>query len=79
MSFFGGFNVRILKGLSVNGFASFSRIRDQFTLPKGDASEEDVLLRLRQLETGHRLSMSFGVSYSFGSLSNKTVNPRFNN
>ena len=79
VSFFGGFNVRILKGLSVNGFASFSRIRDQFTLPKGDASEEDVLLRLRQLETGHRLSMSFGVSYSFGSLSNKTVNPRFNN
>jgi len=79
VSFFGGFNVRVLKGLSVNGFASFSRIRDQFTLPKGDATEEDVLLRLRQLETGHRVSLSFGVSYSFGSLSNKTVNPRFNN
>ena len=79
VSFFGGFNVRILKGLSVNGFASFSRIRDQFTLPKGDATEEDVLLRLRQLETGHRVSLSFGVSYSFGSLSNQTVNPRFNN
>lgn len=79
VSLFGGFNVRILKGLTVNGFASFSRIRDQFSLPKGDASEEDVLLRLRQLETGHRASMSFGVSYSFGSLSNKTVNPRFNN
>lgn len=79
VSFFGGFNVRILKGLSVNGFTSFSRIRDQFTLPKGDASEEDILLRLRQLETGHRFSMSIGVSYSFGSLSNATVNPRFNN
>lgn len=79
VSFFGGFNVRIIKGLTVNGSASFSRIRDQFTLPKGDASEEDVLLRLRQLETGHRFSMSVGVSFSFGSLSNATVNPRFTN
>lgn len=79
VDFFGHANVRITKGLSVNGFASFSRIRDQFTLPKGDASEEDVLLRLRQLATGHRFSMSVGISYSFGALSNATVNPRFNN
>jgi len=73
----GNFNVRIFKGFSVNASGSFSRIRDQFYLEKSDASEEEILLRLRQLATGHRYSINFGLSYSFGSLSNATVNPRF--
>jgi len=75
----GNFSVRLLKSLSLNGSASYNRIRDQFTLVKGDASDDEVLLRQRQLETGYRYSMSFGISYSFGALSNATVNPRFNN
>ncbi len=73
----GNLSVRLTRGLSVNGSLSFSRIRDQFYLEKGDASEEEVLLRQRQLATGHRVSTSFGLTYSFGSLSNATVNPRF--
>lgn len=73
----GSFNVRIFKGFTVNASVSFSRIRDQFYLEKRDASDEEVLLRLRQLATGHRYSINFGLSYSFGSLSNATVNPRF--
>ena len=48
-----------------------------FTLEKGEATEEEVLLRQRQLATGHRYSVSVGFSFSFGSLSNATVNPRF--
>ena len=79
MSFSGNFNVRLFKSLSLNGSGSYSRIRDQFTLEKGEASPDEVLLRQRQLETGYRYSMSFGISYSFGALSNATVNPRFNN
>ena len=31
----------------------------------------------RQLATGHRFYLNFGFTYSFGSLSNATVNPRF--
>lgn len=77
LSINGSVNVRIFRGFSVNGNGSFSRIRDQFYLEKSDATEEEILLRLRQLATGHRYSVSFGVSYSFGSLSNVTVNPRF--
>jgi hypothetical protein len=77
LSLNGSFNVRIFKGFSVNASGSFSRIRDQFYLEKSDASEEEILLRLRQLATGHRYSINFGLSYSFGSLSNATVNPRF--
>jgi hypothetical protein len=73
----GSVNVRIFKGFTVNASVSFSRIRDQFYLEKRGASDEEVLLRLRQLATGHRYSINFGLSYSFGSLSNATVNPRF--
>ena len=69
--------VRLSRHFSVNGSGTYSRIRDQFTLEKGEATEEEVLLRQRQLATGHRYSVSLGFSFSFGSLSNATVNPRF--
>ena len=77
LSLNGSLNIRIFKGFTVNANGSFSRIRDQFYLEKSDASEEEILLRLRQLATGHRYSFSTGFTYSFGSLSNATVNPRF--
>ncbi|MGH2436181.1 MAG: hypothetical protein ACRDFA_04215 [bacterium] len=70
-------SVRLTRHFSVNGSGTYSRIRDQFTLEKGEATEEEVLLRQRQLATGHRYSVSVGFSFSFGSLSNATVNPRF--
>jgi hypothetical protein len=73
----GGISVRLTKGLTVNTSGSYDRIRDQFSLEKGLASEEEVLLRQRQLATGHRYSFSVGFAFSFGALSNKTVNPRF--
>ena len=62
---------------TVNGSGSYDRIRDQFTLEKGVASEEEVLLRQRQLATGHRYRFSIGFAFSFGALSNAIVNPRF--
>jgi hypothetical protein len=73
----GSVSVRIFKGLSVNGSTSFSRIRDQFYLEKTGATEEEILLRLRQLATGYSYYANVGFSFSFGSLSNATVNPRF--
>ncbi|UCE42062.1 MAG: hypothetical protein JSV17_03545 [Candidatus Aminicenantes bacterium] len=38
---------------------------------------EEVLLRQKQLATGYTYSMSVGLSYTFGSLKSKVVNPRF--
>ena len=73
----GGLSVRLTKGLTVNSSGSYDRIRDQFTLEKGVASEEEVLLRQRQLATGHRYSFRVGFAFSFGALGNVTVNPRF--
>jgi hypothetical protein len=79
LSTFSEADVRLFKGFSFNVFGEYSRIRDQISLVKGDASTEDVLLRLRQLSSGYSYFMGFGVSYSFGSIFNTVVNPRFNN
>ncbi|MBN2199124.1 MAG: hypothetical protein JW747_04670 [Candidatus Aminicenantes bacterium] len=69
--------IRVLKGLSVNLYGGGSRIRDQLSLPKGDATLEDILLRLRQLETSYNYYFSVGLSYTFGSTQSRIVNPRF--
>jgi hypothetical protein len=70
-------NVRLFKGFSVNFFGSYSKVRDQLHLPKGAATPEEVLLRQRELNTGYRYWGGAGVSYSFGSIFNNVVNPRF--
>lgn len=74
---FGDLNIRIFKGLSVNMFGEVARTRDQLYLPAGEATTEEILVRQRQLETGYRYYLQFGISYSFGSIFNNVVNPRF--
>ena len=69
--------IRVFKGFSVNFFGEYSRTRDQIYLPRGAASTEEILLRQRQLLTGYQYFVNFGVSYSFGSIFNNIVNPRF--
>jgi hypothetical protein len=62
---------------TVNLFGEFSRTRDQIYLPLGQASTEEILLRQRQLLTGYQYYFNFGFGYSFGSIFNNIVNPRF--
>ena len=78
LSLFAGINLRIAKGLSINTGASYSFIRDQVNISKEDASVEDILLRLQEISTSYRFSLNFGLSYTFGSIYNNVVNPRFN-
>lgn len=73
----GGAQIRLFKGFSVNFFGEFSRTRDQIYLPRGEASTEEILLRQRQLLTGYQYFFDFGFSYTFGSIFNNIVNPRF--
>jgi hypothetical protein len=73
----GGANIRLFKGFSVNFFGEFSRTRDQIYLPRGEASTEEILLRQRQLLTGYQYFFNFGLQYTFGSIFNNIVNPRF--
>lgn len=70
-------SLRIVRGLSVNFSGEASRVRDQLSLPRRSASPEEVLLRLRQLQSGYEVDFRVGVTYSFGSLFNNVVNPRF--
>ncbi|MBK9241215.1 MAG: DUF481 domain-containing protein [Acidobacteria bacterium] len=70
-------DVRLFKGFSFNLYGGYDRIRDQISLRKGGATPEEVLLRRRQLATGHSYNLGFGISYSFGSIFNSVVNPRF--
>lgn len=76
-SVFGGADWRVFKGFSVNFHAGYEKIKDQIALVKGSASTEEILLRLRQLDTNHSYQFNIGVSYSFGSIFNSVVNPRF--
>jgi len=73
----GGIDVRIFKGFSLNADGSASRIRDQLYLKAGEATDEEILLRRRQLATGYRFRFSMGFSYTFGSIFNNVVNTRF--
>lgn len=73
----GMIDLRIKKGLSFNIGGGASWIRDQINLPKGEATDEEILVRQRQLATSWDYSVYFGISYTFGSIYNNIVNPRF--
>ena len=70
-------DARLFKGFSFNVYAGYSRIKDQISLIKGAATDEEILLRLRQLATDYSYSFGTGFSYTFGSIFNSVVNPRF--
>lgn len=71
-----GSDFRLFRGLSLNVNGNYSRIRDQINVPAGDATDEEVLLRQRILQSGFSYSFSFGFSYTFGSIFSNVVNPR---
>jgi len=52
-------------------------VHNQISLPRGEASLEDVLLRRKMQATEYQFSTSFGLTYTFGSIYNNVVNPRF--
>jgi len=75
----GYISIRILKGLSLRIRGGAARINDQLSLVKGEASEAEILLQLQELETTYNLKGGLGLTYTFGSIYNNIVNPRFGN
>jgi hypothetical protein len=73
----GNMSVRLFRGFSVRFGGSYSWIHDQVYLPKGERDQADVLLRRRALLTGYEYNAFFGFTYTFGSIFNNVVNPRF--
>ncbi len=79
LTFDGDISFRLIKGLSLSFNGSYSRIRDQLFLPRQEATLEETLLKVKQLQTGFSYYVSIGLSYTFGSTKSKVVNPRFGN
>ena len=74
---FNSINARLFKGFSFNLFGSVSLLRDQLYLARGGATDEEILLQRRQLSTSYSYFAGAGLSYTFGSIFNNVVNPRF--
>ncbi len=72
-------SVRIIKGLSVRVWGGAARIRDQLSLVRSEVSEADLLLQLQELATDYSVDGGLGITYTFGSIFNNVVNPRFGN
>lgn len=69
--------LRIIKGLSLSVNGGVAYINDQLNLRKGDLSEAERLLRLKEQATNFSLQVGVSISYTFGSIYNNVVNPRF--
>jgi hypothetical protein len=70
-------NLRIFKGLALQISGGIAHINDQVNLKKGGISEAERLLQLRELSTEYRIEGAIGLTYTFGSIYNNVVNPRF--
>jgi hypothetical protein len=70
-------NLRIFKGLTLEISGGVAYINDQINLKKGGISDADRLLQLRELSTQYRIQGGIGLTYTFGSIYNNVVNPRF--
>jgi hypothetical protein len=77
LSVSGSIRLRIAKGLNFNIGGRFSIVHDQLSLEKGGATYEEILLRRKEIETQFTYYTNFGLSYTFGSIYNNAVNPRF--
>ncbi|HLN21808.1 MAG TPA: hypothetical protein VK213_12005 [Bacteroidales bacterium] len=69
--------LRLLKGLSLSLSANGAYINDRLNQRKGTLTEAERLLRLKQQATSFEIGGSVGLNYTFGSIYNNVVNPRF--
>ncbi len=76
-NFSSNMSLNLFKGFSLYLYGSISFIHDQIELTKEDASLESVLIHTQQLPTSFSYYASVGFSYTFGSIYNNVVNPRF--
>ena len=75
----GDVSLHLVRGLSFTIHGNISMIHDQLALPKGEASSQEILLQIRELETQYNYWFALGFEYTFGSIYNNVVNSRFGN
>lgn len=72
-------DLRLVRGLSISGYAYLTAIHDQLALRRGDAPDSEVIARQRQLATSYDYYASLGITYRFGSIFDSVVNQRLEN
>lgn len=68
--------LRIVRGLSLNVGGTVARIKDQLYLPKAGLTDEEILVRRRQLGTNFQYWTNIGLQFRFGSKFANIVNSR---
>jgi hypothetical protein len=76
ISFNGRAQIRLSRGLALELRGDAAKVNDQLYLPRGAASDDEILTRQRALATAFRVGGSVGLSFTFGSIYNTIVNPR---
>lgn len=77
LSLYASTDINLFKGFSLNLRGNISRVQDQLTLRKGDLTQEEMLLKQKEQQIEYDYWASVGFSYTFGSIYNSIVNPRF--
>lgn len=70
-------NFRVAKGLFFNITGNASLINNQLSLSSQSLTPEQIILKQRETLTNFSYSMQIGVRYTFGSIFNNIVNPRY--
>lgn len=77
LTYYAQADVRLFKGLSLTLFGDYTVMHDQIYLAKGNLTRDEVLLRRSQLASPYNAFVFAGLNYTFGSVFNNIVNPRF--
>ncbi len=72
-----GTSVRLVKGLSLDLYGNIEIPRNQISLRKAGTTPEEVLTRQHEMQSDYSIWLNVGLSYTFGSIFNNVVNPRF--
>ena len=72
----GGAELQLVRGFELEIGANFAWIGNQRSLPLRELSDEEVLTRGRLTATDFSYRGEIGLSYTFGSRTNRVVNPR---
>ena len=67
----------IVKGLRLEFGGFIEYVGDRINISKSEASVEDILLQIIQLDTNFSIFTYVGFNYRFGTQRNSIVNPRF--
>lgn len=72
-----GLNLQLFEGMALNLVGNAAWIGDQISLRQRPLTDVELLLGTAQQATNYSVTFEFGFSYTFGSVHNTIVNPRF--